>query len=316
MTEKILKIGLLHGDEGDGNFSQALIEEINHRKIDNIIAEEIKIPHMIIGEPHEYAVIIDRASHGLPYYREYTQNALLTGTYVINNPFRLLWDKFFDYNIADKLGINIPRTLILPPKQYEHGITSEDLINLEFPLNWEKIIDYIKFPAVLKKARGVSWYEIYEINTFNELMEAYAESGTNVMMLQQKINFVHYVRAFCYGKKYVIPVRYIPSTREYICDHKHLSDELGSYIVQKTSIINKVLDYDMNTTEWAIDSNGVPYAIDFTNLIPDFNPDSLTYFYFKEAIRIMADVAIEYAMKPPRIRIWDTIDHLFNKKTD
>lgn len=314
MTEKILKIGLLHGDEGDGNFPQALIKEINSRKIENIVAEDIKIPHIIIGEPCEYAVIIDRASHGLPYYREYTQNALLCGTYVINNPFRLLWDKFFDYSIAGKLGINIPRTLILPPKKYEKPITNKDLQNLSFPLNWEQIIDYIKFPAVFKKARGLSWYAIYEVNTFDELMEAYEESGTNVMMLQQKINFIHYVRAFCYGKKYVIPVKYIPKTREYICDHKHLNDELGSYIVQKTSIINKVLDYDMNTVEWAIDKNRVPYAIDFTNLIPDFSPDSITDFYFKEALRMMADVAIEYAITPPRIRIWDTIDHLFDRR--
>ena len=313
MAEKILKIGLLHGDEGDGDFPRALIEEINSRKLPNIIAEDIKVPDLIIGEPCEYAVIIDRASHGIKYYREYTKNALLSGTYVINNPFRFSWDKFFDYSVALKLGIKVPRTLILPPKEYKDGITVNDLTNLTFPLNWDHITNYIGFPAILKKAVGPSYY-VYDINNIDELMEVYENSGSNIMLMQQKINFVHYVRAFCYGKKYVIPLRYIPSTREYICDHKHLSDELGSYIVQKTLIINKVLDYDMNTVEWAIDENGIPYAIDFTNLVPDFSPDSITYFYFKEAVRMMADVAIEYAINPPRVRIWDTIDHVFTKK--
>ena len=50
-----------------------------------------------------YAVIVDRISHDVPFYRSYLKNAVLTGTQVINNPF--WWsadDKFFNYALAEK----------------------------------------------------------------------------------------------------------------------------------------------------------------------------------------------------------------------
>lgn len=68
----------------------------------------------------------------------------LEGTIIINNPF--WWsadDKFFNYSLARKLGVAVPRTVLLPQKDYIAGITSESLRNLEFPLNWQAIIDYV-----------------------------------------------------------------------------------------------------------------------------------------------------------------------------
>jgi hypothetical protein len=54
----------------------------------------------------DYAVIIDRISQDVPFYRAYLKNAALTGTAVINNPF--WWsadDKFFNNCLADVLGV-------------------------------------------------------------------------------------------------------------------------------------------------------------------------------------------------------------------
>ena len=53
-----------------------------------------------------YAVIIDRISHEVPYYRSYLKHAVLQGATVINNPF--MWtadDKFFGASLATKLGV-------------------------------------------------------------------------------------------------------------------------------------------------------------------------------------------------------------------
>jgi hypothetical protein len=51
-----------------------------------------------------YAVLIDRISHEVPYYRSYLKNAMLQGTTVVNNPF--MWtadDKFFEAALATRL---------------------------------------------------------------------------------------------------------------------------------------------------------------------------------------------------------------------
>ena len=72
-----------------------------------------------MDEPARYAVIVDRISHEVEYYRAYLKHAVLQGTYVINNPF--WWtadDKFFNYAVMAKLGVAIPKTVLLPQKAY------------------------------------------------------------------------------------------------------------------------------------------------------------------------------------------------------
>ena len=108
--------------------------------------------------PSGYAVIVDRISHDIPFYRSYLKNAVLTGTQVINNPF--WWsadDKFFNYALATKLGVAIPPTVLLPHKDHPPGTTDRSMRNLEYPLNWDRVFEYVSFPAFLKPHDGGGW---------------------------------------------------------------------------------------------------------------------------------------------------------------
>ena len=63
-----------------------------------------------LDKPPRYAVIVDRISHDIPFYRAFLKHAALNGTVIINNPF--WWsadDKFFNYALAAKLGVAVPR---------------------------------------------------------------------------------------------------------------------------------------------------------------------------------------------------------------
>ena len=86
-----------------------------------------------MDEPPEYAVLIDRISHEVPYYRTYLKHAVLQGATVVNNPF--MWtadDKFFGATLATKLGVAHPKTVVLPNKDYVPGIVhDESLRNLQ-----------------------------------------------------------------------------------------------------------------------------------------------------------------------------------------
>ena len=55
--------------------------------IDGISAEFVRWAAWRWRSPVRYAVIVDRISHDVPFYRRYLKNAVLTGTQVINNPF-------------------------------------------------------------------------------------------------------------------------------------------------------------------------------------------------------------------------------------
>ena len=95
------------------------------------------------------------------------------GALVINNPF--WWsadDKFFNYALATKLGVAVPRTVILPHKLLPPDTTAVDA-QPRFPLDWDAVFDYIGFPAFLKPHDGGGWSDVYRCNSPDEFFAAY-----------------------------------------------------------------------------------------------------------------------------------------------
>src|SRR5260370_36350838 len=103
------KVGLLCGREY--SLPRAFIVRVNDLgKKDGVAAEFVKLSGTRMGDPARYSVIVACISHEVEYYRGYLKHAVLQGTYVINNPF--WWtadDKYFNYSVAAKLGIAIPK---------------------------------------------------------------------------------------------------------------------------------------------------------------------------------------------------------------
>ena len=66
------KIGVLHGKER--SFPMAFVERVNGKNISGIMAEPVRIDKAIQGEPTGYAVIIDRISQDIPFYRTWLKN--------------------------------------------------------------------------------------------------------------------------------------------------------------------------------------------------------------------------------------------------
>jgi hypothetical protein len=289
------RIGVIVGREW--SFPPAFIEEVNRRNV-GVIAEYAKLGGTKMNEPCAYAVLIDRISHEIPYYRAYLKNAMLQGAYVINNPF--WWsadDKFFEASLATQLGVASPRTMVLPMKAYPEGVVSESLRNLVYPMDWGAITDYVGLPAILKDTWGGGWKHVYKVNTVDELIHAYDQTGTLCMVLQEFIEWDQYVRCICVGQENILPIKYDPSVRRYLVEHNHLSPELGERIIHDARLLNRALGYDMNSVEFAV-RDGVPYAIDFMNPAPDMDINSITPHYFEWAVKSMADLAIEMAFDP------------------
>ncbi|HEV3201170.1 MAG TPA: hypothetical protein VGZ73_24885 [Bryobacteraceae bacterium] len=291
-----LKIGLLVGREW--SFPPAFLKEVNERG-QEVVAEYVRLGGTRMDEPCPYAVIIDRISHEVPYYRTYLKNAVLQGVTVVNNPF--MWtadDKFFEAALATRLGVAHPKTVVLPNKEYVPGIVpTESLRNLLYPLDWPGIVDYVGLPCVLKDAHGGGWKNVSICHSLEELLKNYNESGLLTMVVQEFIQWEHYVRCLCLGQEEVLPMKYDPHARKYLVDHAHLSPTLGQRIVEDSLKLVRALGYDMNSVEWAI-RDGVPYAIDFMNPAPDMDVNSLTPAYFGWTVQHMADMALGLARNP------------------
>lgn len=305
--EKI--IGFLSFNE---TLPEAVIDEINRRNIKGVKAEHCLLKETRMDQLNKYRVIIDRVSHLVSYYRAYLKNAALSGTYIINNPFWMCADdKFYNYSLAYRLGISVPKTVCLPPRSFSFDVEEGDLKNLVRELDWDSIIEYIGLPAIIKPYDGYGWRQVHKVSTMTELFERYEESGEMVMVLQEYINYGHYVRCFVLGKKFVLPIRYDPTQpfggRQYIVDHDHLTPDLGERIVKECLILNRALGYDMNTVEFAI-RDDIPYALDFMNPIPDTEPGRISKEYFLWVVDKLATVAIEYALSDKTNQIVEGID--------
>ena len=291
----MLKIGLLVGREW--SFPPAFIEEVARRD-EGVVAEYVKLGGTAMDQPVDYAVIVDRISHEIGYYRSYLKHAALEGATVINNPF--MWtadDKFLDASLATRLGVASPRTLVLPNKEYVPGIKhDESLRNLMYPLDWEAVLDYVGLPCILKDAHGGGWRDVYVCHTKQELLDAYDASGTLTMIAQEFIRFEQFVRCMALGQREVLPMKYDPRERRYHVEHEHLSPELGSRIVDDSLTLMRALGYDMCSLEFAV-KDDVPYAIDFMNPAPDMDVNSLTPHYFDWVVKHMADMTIDLAKR-------------------
>lgn len=301
----MVTVGLLCGREF--SFPPAFIARVNERGARHgICAEMVRWGGTRMGEPARYRVIVDRISHEIEYYRGALKHAVLQGTYVINNPF--WWtadDKYFNYSVMAKLGVAIPRTVLLPQKGYppDVDLTAESLHNLEFPIDWEGLLDYVGRPAILKPYSGGGWKHVYKVADARELLEAYDRTAPYCMTLQQFIDFDQYVRCFTFGKTDIMPVAYDPRERRYIVDHAYLSPAVGDRVVRDAQTINLALGYEMNTIEFAI-ADGVPYAIDFLNPAPDFERDRITPFYFDHVLDKMTGLVIDRALHGQPSQTW------------
>ena len=137
------KIGILFGQEH--SFPPAFVERVNQKTGGkDIVAEFVTIDKVMQGEPCGYAVVIDRISQDVPFYRAWLKNAALTGTAVVNNPF--WWsadDKFFNNALATKIGVAVPRTVLLPSHQPPPDTNDKSFRNLGYPLDWDGIFDCV-----------------------------------------------------------------------------------------------------------------------------------------------------------------------------
>ena len=290
------KVGILAGREV--TFPESIINSINEKGQGRVTAEMVKVGGIRLDEPKKYDVIIDRISHEVPYYRAMLKRMALEGTYIINNPF--WWsadDKFFNFSLAAKIGVAIPKTVLLPQEKYIEAISSESLRNLEYPLDWEGIINYIGFPAFLKPFDGGGWKNVSKVNSLEELWNEYNQTGTLCMTLQEGIEYDHFVRCYCVGKEKVLIMPYDPSKpylsgMQYVNVDNYLTPELHARVEKDVITICTALGYDLNTVEFAI-KDGVPYAIDFMNPAPDAELASVGEYNHNWIVDSMTDFILK-----------------------
>ncbi|MGB0064294.1 MAG: hypothetical protein WBP85_07590 [Terracidiphilus sp.] len=299
------KIGILFGVEN--SFPSALVETINNRNHEGVSAEFVLTGAVEIGQAPRYAVLIDRISHDVPFYRAYLKQAALQGAVVINNPF---WaeadDKFFNYALARRLGVNVPPTVLLPHKQLPNGTSDKSMRNLEFPLDWDCVFAAVGEHGFLKPIDGGGWRDVYEVRGREEFFRAFDQTRDLCMVFQKAVEFTEYFRCFVVGQKKVRIMAYdprLPHPERYLKDAarpRTLHARLLWRKMEEDAIkLCRGLGYELNSVEFAV-KDGVPHAIDFMNPVPDADVHSVGDEHFAWIVDQVAELAIARARSAPR----------------
>ena len=289
------RIGLIFGMED--TFPWALIDAISKKGGAQVEAMPVEVSFLKDDGVFAYDVILDRISHEIPFYRTYLKCALASGVRVVNNP--VWWsadDKFFDNLVAKSAGVAVPRTVLLPHKQYPPNTEAKSFRNMKW-VDWKQVFDYLKFPIFMKPAYGGGWKDVYKCNNQDEFFAAYDQTRDLAMMAQEAIEFDSYYRCYVLGRKRVHIMAYDPKQPHhlrYVQNPPPMDAKFENRIRRDAIALCEALGYDMNTVEFAV-RGGVPYAIDFMNCAPDADLHSVGQANFDWMVTNMAEVLIEIA---------------------
>jgi len=288
------------------SFPPAIAEAVNRMGKGQVVAEPVTVGAFRQDLPSGYDVILDRISHEVPFYRTWLKTAAATGTQVVNNPF--WWsadDKFLNNVIALAAGVAVPRTVLLPHKQHPPNTSAESYTNLEYPVDWEGVFSYLRFPIFMKPADGGGMRDVYKVDDPEAFFRAYDATHTLSMMAQEAIEFTEYYRCYAIGRSRVRVMRYDPRQpfeRRYVRGAEPTAPSLLARIEKDCLTLCAELGYDFNTLEFAV-RDGVPYAIDFMNPAPDCDHFSVGQENFDWVLENAAEFLIDRALHPRPLEI-------------
>ena len=173
-----------------------------------------------LRQPCPFDVVIDRVTHWYHTSREWIKKSvLMNDLYVFNNPWSVQsMEKHSSYAAMMHLGLPVPETWMVPPKEYDR--TPDLARTLE---RYAELFDLgevgakLGYPMFIKPFDGGAWVGVDKIDTADKLRSAYDESGRRIMQ-----QMAAPVRARNHAEAPVLP----RGVRQ-VVEQKHLRDEIG-----------------------------------------------------------------------------------------
>lgn len=245
--------------------------------------ERVTIEPFDLRQHTDYDVVIDRLTPWYHTSREWLKKAiLLDDVYVLNSPFTLqAMQKHTSYAAMVRLGLPIPKTWLLPPREYE------PYSDLDFTLNrYARMFDLaeigekVGYPAYLKPYDGGAWEGVSRVDDSRGLQEAYDSSGKRIMHLQAGVEpYDLFVRILGVGPQMNI-IKYDPAAPlhdRYKVEFEFVDGEEWALLRDMGLTINSFFGWDFNSCEALRGANGEFIPIDFANANPDSQVTSLHY---------------------------------------
>ena len=268
--------------------------------------ERVSIEPFDLKQPVRYDVVLDRLTHWYHTSREWLKKAVvMNDVYLFNNPWSIQSnEKHTSYCAMMRLGLPIPDTWLLPPKEYDPAadlqVTLERYAKL---FDLRKVGERVGYPHFIKPFDGGAWVGVTKIDDGDQLAAAYDASGKRIMHLQKAVApFDLFVRALGVGPQ-VHAMKYEPGAplhQRYEVAFDFLSEAEWQRLADMCLTINAFFGWDFNSCE-TLRQDGVFHPIDFANACPDSQVTSL-HFHFPWLVRAKLKWALYVAATRRRMR--------------
>jgi hypothetical protein len=280
-TDSTMVIGIL--ESTSDRFMNDVASSLEGIEVDFMSLSGGKIP-----TERTYRVVVDRLSFRYPFLRELLKSLSLSGTYIINNPFAAQsTNKLVEILVGNRLGLNFPKTILLPDR-----LSIEETEGLITPPCFDHIAEELGFPCILKPYDGYAWEDVHVVGSKEELIRLYQSLySRRILIVQQLIKFRDYFRAFCFDKRHVLFIKWIPkpfAMGHYLDSDRNVSVSVISDLTEMTVRLNEALDLDINVVEWCVDEEGRWWIIEAFNEVPDVTAEALPNRYYTWIVETFA----------------------------
>ncbi len=246
--------------------------------------QRVRVAPFDLAEPCRYDLVVDRLTHWFHTTREWIKKSVVADDlYVLNNPWSIQSnEKHTTYAAMMRLGLPIPKTMMIPPKAYETDGDWEVTVR-----RYNDLFDVgevgrgVGYPAFLKPYDGGGWVGVTQVKDERDLRAAYDASGKRVQHLQAGVkNWDLFVRAIGVGPQVQV-VKYDPDQPlhgRYVVDFGFLDGPGWRTATRVCRTINAFFGWDFNSCEM-LRADGVLHPIDFANACPDSQVTSLHYHW-------------------------------------
>jgi len=275
-------------------------------------SERVTIEPFDLRYKPSYDMVLDRLTHWFDTTREWAKKvAIMDGVYILNNPWSVQsMEKHTSYCAMIRLGMPIPETWMLPPKEYtDEGDIKVTVERYNRLFDLSEVGDKVGYPAFIKPYDGGGWVGVKRVTDAASLHAAYDASGVRVNHLQEAVkDWDIFVRALGVGPQ-VNVMRYDPDAplhARYMVDFHFLDSEEWSRASQTCRTINAFFGWDFNSCEM-LRRDGVLHPIDFANACPDSQVTSLHY-HFPWLVKALLKWSLFCAATKRRMRLtldWD-----------
>ena len=244
------------------------------------VVDRVTIDPFNLRKRVSYDVVVDRLTHWHANTREWIKKAvILDDLYVFNNPWSVQsMEKQTSYCAMMRLGLPVPETWMIPPKEYEPNADLDSTLRQYASLfDLKSIGDTLNYPLFMKPYDGGGWVGVTKADDVDQLRDAYEASGKFLMHVQEGVwPWKHFVRCVGVGPQ-VRVIAYDPEAPlhgRYTPRFDHLPPTDLAHLRAVTLTVNAFFGWDFNSCE-CLERDGVWYPIDYANPCPDSQVTSL-----------------------------------------